>query len=294
MNIENTPKIHFILPGGGVRGAFQAGFLYKLFSKYRDYFTISKIDGTSVGSINGIVILSNEYELLKELWFNIHNLNDLFNNWSNSRLFNRIISYYQGFYNKGLFSTKKINNLLINNIQESWNKNNENIKKKFSCVVVNVDNAATEYIDGDHKNILEYVIASASPWVITNPKKINNCLYTDGCLLETYPIKYVDKTNADLTVIVGYDQEHFNFVPSKNSHLLEYLATLIDIARYNSNNTIKMKKLIESPDIIKLVNPMKISFIDFNSENIQYGFIQGTEFADTFYETYLSSNNTDL
>ena len=28
--MNKLPKIHFILPGGGVRGAFQAGFLYKL------------------------------------------------------------------------------------------------------------------------------------------------------------------------------------------------------------------------------------------------------------------------
>ena len=30
-------KIHFILPGGGVTGCFQAGFLYRLFKDYKDY-----------------------------------------------------------------------------------------------------------------------------------------------------------------------------------------------------------------------------------------------------------------
>ena len=32
--MNKLPKIHFILPGGGVRGAFQAGFLYTLCKNY--------------------------------------------------------------------------------------------------------------------------------------------------------------------------------------------------------------------------------------------------------------------
>ena len=50
------PNIHFILPAGGVRGAFQAGFLHQLFTNYEDKFNIARIDGTSVGSINGFAI----------------------------------------------------------------------------------------------------------------------------------------------------------------------------------------------------------------------------------------------
>ena len=44
--MNKLPKIHFILPGGGVRGAFQAGFLYKLRKIYGDKFEIARIDGT--------------------------------------------------------------------------------------------------------------------------------------------------------------------------------------------------------------------------------------------------------
>ena len=50
-----------------------------------------------------------------------------------------------------------------------------------------------------------------------------------------------------------------------------------------------MRLLIDNDKIIKLVNPMNISFIEFNKENIQYGFIQGSEFADSFYSTYLNN-----
>ena len=50
---NGKPKIHFILPGGGFRGAFQAGFMYNLFKQYEDTFEITRIDGTSAGALNG-------------------------------------------------------------------------------------------------------------------------------------------------------------------------------------------------------------------------------------------------
>ena len=59
--------IHFILPGGGVRGSFQAGFLYELFTKHKEAFEIYKIDGTSVGSINGIASLLGEFDVKAQM-----------------------------------------------------------------------------------------------------------------------------------------------------------------------------------------------------------------------------------
>jgi predicted acylesterase/phospholipase RssA len=106
--------------------------------------------------------------------------------------------------------------------------------------------------------------ASAAPWIVTNPVNIEGDLYTDGGLLETYPIKYVNKCQADITVIVGFDQEHFSFIPQKNGNLLQYLANLIDIGRFNSINSILTKQLIENDSgVIAIANPMHITFIDF-------------------------------
>jgi predicted acylesterase/phospholipase RssA len=292
-NIRTVPKIHFILPGGGVRGAFQAGFLYRLYGKYREYFDVAKIDGTSVGSMNGIAIACENHEVIKKIWFSIKGLNDLFYNWSNSNYFGlgQYISYYYGFYNNGLFDNSKITSLLNEHIKENLDNLTEEQKNKYSCAVVNINKASTEYIHGNNPQLFRYITASASPWIVTNPLKINEDLYTDGGLLETYPIKNINAVGADMTLILGYDQEHFIFESNGNNNMLEYLANLIDIARFNSINTEIVRSFLKNKkeDIVCLPNPMKVSFVDFNTENIQYGFTQGEEFADSFFKTYLEN-----
>ena len=105
-------KIHFILLGGGVRGAFQAGFLYYLFTNYSDFFEVSRVDGTSVGSMNGLCIMNKKYEKLKNTWLNIESINDLFGNWSENYMLGKYYSFYKGFYNNGLFSNSKLNQML--------------------------------------------------------------------------------------------------------------------------------------------------------------------------------------
>ena len=289
----HLPKIHFILPGGGVRGAFQAGFLYRFFSEYKNKFEVVKIDGTSVGSMNGIAIASGQYEIIKDIWFSINNINDLFDNWTDSSLMGlgQYMSYYYGFFNNGLYSNRRVNNLLKQNIKEAWDNLDNNTKKIYSCAVVNIKTAQTEYIKGDDEKLLDYITASASPWIVTNPIKINDDLYTDGGLLETYPIKNINAVGADMTLILGYDQEHFAFESNNNSNMLEYLANLIDIARFNSVNTQIVRNFIKNKkeDLICLPNPMKVSFVDFNRETIAYGFKQGEEFADNFFKTYIEN-----
>jgi len=281
------PKIHFILPGGGFRGAFQAGFMYNLFKNYEDKFEIARIDGTSAGALNGFGIMNKQYDKLKEVWLSINNVNDLFSNWSDRYLIGRISSCIHGFYNNGIFSNNKIKETLVKYSENTWDNFSEEWKEKYSCAVVNLKNASTEYIDGNNPEIVNYVTASASPWIISNPVSVDDVLYTDGCLLETYPIKNIGNCNADLTVIVGYDQEHINYIPGENYNILQYLANLIDISRFNSENNIKTREIINTSNIISLASPMSVNFTDVNKDVIKEGFDIGIDFANTFYDTYI-------
>jgi len=291
--MNNIPKIHFILPGGGVRGAFQAGFLYKLTKEYSDKFEIVRIDGTSVGSINGFAVMNNDIEKLRETWMNVTNVNDLFDNWSDTPVIGYLSSAYYGYHNSGLFSNSKLKNIIKNTHDTGWEEKNKIEQDKYSCAVVNLENGKTKYVYGSDPNIIDYVTASASPWVISNPVDIDGEQYADGSLLETYPIKHVNKCNANLTVIVGYDQEHFKYVSGDNRNLLTYLANLIDISRFNSLNTHKLKELIDSGEVIGIANPMTMLFVHFDNEAIKEGFRTGEEFAESFYNTYINKKEAN-
>ena len=287
--MNRLPKIHFILPGGGVRGAFQAGFLHRLFTKYNDYFEIARIDGTSVGSINGFAIMNKEYDFLKTTWLNTDSINDLFDNWSNTYVIGGLQSLYYGYYNSGLFSNEKVRRLIESTGSNNWNNCTDEYKDKYSCAVVNLNNAKTKYVYGTDPNIYDYITASASPWVISNPVSIDNTQYADGGLLETYPIQHIHNCDADITLVLGYDQEHFNYISGDNSNILTYLANLIDIARCNSLNTHKLKEIIDSGKVVAIANPMTLLFVDFNKEAIIDGFNKGEEFAESFFKTYLKN-----
>lgn len=290
--MNKIPKIHFVLPGGGVRGAFQAGFLYHLFTKYKDKFDIARVDGTSVGSINGFAIMNNAYETLKNTWLEINTINDLFDNWSDTSVIGGLQSLYYGYYNSGLFSNAKVKRRIESTAGDNWITCPKEYQDKYSCAVVNLHNGKTKYVYGSDSNICDYITASASPWVVSNPVNIDDVSYADGGLLETYPIKHIHKCDADITLILGYDQEHFNYISGDNANILTYLANLIDIARFNSMNTHKLKDIIDEGDVVAIANPMTLLFVDFSKEAIHDGFQSGEEFAESFYKTYLQSDTS--
>ena len=78
-----------------------------------------------------------------------------------------------------------------------------------------------------------------------------------------------------------------------NRNLLTYLANLIDIARFNSLNTHKLKELIDSGKVIGIANPMTMLFVHFDNEAIKDGFTKGEEFAEAFYKTYIKDWKPD-
>lgn len=288
---KKKKKIHFILPGGGVRGSFQAGFLHKLYTDYAEQFETYKIDGTSVGAINGVATILNRTDLLKEIWLSIRNINDFFSKWSTNPILGQFYNLYAGFYNNGLYSNNRLTELLAKNLSGNLENIDPIILEKYSCVVTNIKDAKIKYINGTSEKLFEYVTASASPWIISNPIKINDILYTDGSLLETYPTNHILTSKADLIIIVGFDQEVVQYLEPNCSNILVYLASLIDITRFNSLNSLNIINYIKEGRCIPITNTMKCSFMNFTPEIIKDGFEHGVESAEQFYKTYLESSD---
>ena len=305
-------KIHFILPGGGVKGSFQAGFLYELNKSAESLYTIGRIDGTSVGALNGYAFALNEIEELYEIWNTIDTISDVFDNYINVPYLSNISSGYNLIQNYGLYNNntllKKIEKLytkdmiitdtdhkssdLLNHIADIDEKkrNREQLLEKFNCVVTCIREGTYKYINGTNTNITKYITASASPWIISNPIEIDEDLFTDGGLLHTFPTDYINKEEYDLTMIVGYDSMYNTTNGHEGTNTLNYLGRLIDIVRLNTNNINNINNLITSDNenLVIIENSMKIDFLDFNKKAISEGFTNGREQAKQFIEKYLN------
>ena len=286
---KELPSIHFILPGGAVKGAFQAGFIYKLISDYSDKFTIYQVDCTSVGALNGLTLISpyENKEYIKNIWYSVSNIFDLFGNIVNNSFLQKIIALYNSIENKALLNSyplkKKINDYLdqtdINNIQF----------EKFNCTVINLNSGKTEYINGNDVNIRKFILASASPWILTPPIKINEYEYSDGALLDLYPLKYLSKSKATYKIIIGYNKQQFNINGDTGNNMYTCINRIIDIAIYN--RIIEQQEFILDieNDIIIIENTYKnCDNFNFNKNNIKELFELGEKNADDFARKYLN------
>ena len=186
-NLYKKPRIHFILPAGGMKGCFQCGFLYRLKKRYSLLYDLYQIEGTSVGALNGYAYVKNKLDYIKEIWLNIKGRDDFFSNLSKVPLFNYIVTGYNAIFGYGIYSNHKLENLIKmkdckneNDVENCTVENDIEDIYKYNCAVMNINLGETEYINGGNENIEKYVLASSSPWIISRPTLIDQSYYTDG------------------------------------------------------------------------------------------------------------------
>lgn len=278
--MSKKPKIHFILPAGGVKGCFQFGFMYALKKNFSHLFDLYQIDGTSVGALNGYAFITDHEDYMRDVWFSLSDRSDLFNSW-NIPLINKLIVGYNALYSYGIYYSDRLKSFITKNRETA---NRENLHK-FRCTVCNLHTGESEYVYGTNEKIEDYVLASGSPWIITSPVVIDNASYIDGGLLETYPIQDLENTEADIIVIVGYDSSHDYISNGIGGNMLEYLAHIIDIMRYQRHQDTKvtleniknMKNVHFIPTTVHTSN-----FLDFDPEIIRRGYEDGVLAAKQF------------
>jgi len=252
-------KIHFILPGGGVNGCFQAGFIYRLLKDCSQHIEISRIDGISVGALNGIGILLENPEFLRNIWYSIEHRNHIFDSHPTNR-----VAWEKG----SLYDSNGLKEI----IQIYKDFVNLDDLKKYHCVVHNSNTNDCEYINGGHVNIWDYVVASASPPVISPYSKINDCYYTDGGVDLVYPIDYIEY-NSDIRLVIGYYEE-------KRYYLFKLYKK---IKKSIGDNMRKARELVSGKKLTTIMNPCRFNIIDFRRETIDKGFKMGEEAAIKFY-----------
>ena len=230
-NVEeaNMKKIGLCLSGGGAKGAYQVGAV-KALDDLGIFAKISAFSGTSIGSVNTVMITSTSIDYAKDLWLNISE-NPLE---STSTLREKIkVSKFKLIQN-GLYSMDSLDQLLKEHIIF------DHLKQKEVYITVSeigeenkgffelFKSTYKHFVRHDSKvqyiplsklsdsDMIEAVKASCSipivfPAVISDNKK-----YYDGGIFDTTPIHPLAEALCDLVILINISFESRFNLPKRH------------------------------------------------------------------------------
>jgi len=247
-----------VLSGGGSKGSYQIG-VWKALRKLKFKYDI--VTGTSVGALNGALMVQNKYHKACGLWKNI-NMNTLFGNEvsipNNKQELMKL--YRSNFFKNGGMKINELQNLIDKTID-----NDLFFKSKinYGLITINVSNKKFLQLEKNkiRKNKLcDYLIASASCYPAFQAKDIDGKKYIDGGMFDNLPINLAVKLGANEIIAV-------------------------DLCAPGIKQIVKNKKNLKLT-IIKPNNKLS-SFLNFNEEeskiNMKYGYNDTMKVFDKYY-----------
>lgn len=202
-------KRAFVLGGGGARGAYEIG-VYQALREVGWQFDI--VTGTSVGSINGAVFATGDYELAEEIWqkldtgmvFNV-DVDETLDLKTKTSLILRSLA--KEMIKTGGGDGKRLRAMLEQYIDEEKLRNSP-IEYGLATVDMNslklTELTKNEIPEG---KLIDYIMASASIFPAIKPQKIDSVTYMDGGILEQMPMDLAIKCGAQDIIAVELDGE---------------------------------------------------------------------------------------
>jgi NTE family protein len=209
-------KLGIALAGGGARGAYQIG-AWKALKEYGIDQHISAYSGTSVGSLNAALFAMGDYEKAKELWLSLDK-DSLFQVEDN--LAKRLFKEKLDFFNKGVFHTDKLEEMIRSTIDFDLVKQQEVYVTAthlggengtfFDLVKTNFKHyfqkdqqvAYLDLRDQTKEETIHTLLASCAIPVVFRPVQIGQETYYDGGVLDNTPYKPLIDAGCDTILII--------------------------------------------------------------------------------------------
>jgi len=193
-----------VLSGGGAKGAYQIG-VWKALKKLHISFDI--VTGTSVGSLNGTLIVQGDYWKAKRLWkkmkFPFVFDNDTLKQYNDCKSTKDMIRMFSlSFVKKGGMDIQKLEDLV-----EKFFRPDKFFRSKldFGISTYNFTDLKPMKITKDdlnEKNVTQYVIASSCCFPAFQMKKIGSKKFIDGGFFDYLPINLALDLGADEIIAV--------------------------------------------------------------------------------------------
>lgn len=208
-------KAGIILPGGGAKGARQAGALRAL--DLDPSIEIVAIAGTSVGALNAVGLLSNGSEWLEEIWLNLKQ-RQIYKPW----LFGKAYGF---IFKKGLFNANPLKKLITRSLDL------ERIKQspvELSVVAANFNTGRVHVANNHTPRLEQHVYASAAFPLAFPIERIDGEDYTDGGILRKSPL-FCMPAGLDAYFVVHNDSGGIDHKHEFSIWLHEYMFRAVDM-----------------------------------------------------------------
>lgn len=189
-----------VLSGGGSKGSYQIGVwraLRKLHIKY------DIVTGTSVGALNGALMVQNKFHKAIKLWSKI-NMQLLFGDEAtNSTKIKDVLNMYRiNFFKNGGMDVKILEDVIDKYIDKDTFYNS---KIDFGLVAVNLSGKKAVQMkkkDIPKDKLTDYLMASASCYPAFQKKDIDGNKFIDGGIFDNMPINLAIDLGADSIIAV--------------------------------------------------------------------------------------------
>lgn len=214
---DDKMKRALVLGGGGTKGAYQAGFINQLHHHHQKFDYVS---GTSIGALNGALVVQQDYAQLKKLWLNLVQEDIYQGEMPSDFSFEEIIHHHHKLTSfikdKGVDITpfKKTINKYFNEAKFSQSSID------FGLVTVSLPNIEAVYISKEEmiEHGLDYLLATASCFPAFPICHLADNRYVDGGYRDNLPINLALKNQADYILALDISDEinHPYFLHKEN------------------------------------------------------------------------------
>ena len=189
-----------VLSGGGSKGSYQIG-VWKALRKLHIKYDI--VTGTSVGALNGALMVQNKFHKAIKLWSKI-NMELLFGDEAtNSTKIKDVLNMYRiNFFKNGGMDVKILEDVRDKYIDKDTFYNS---KIDFGLVAVNLSGKKAVQMkkkDIPKDKLTDYLMASASCYPAFQKKDIDGNKFIDGGIFDNMPINLAIDLGADSIIAV--------------------------------------------------------------------------------------------
>ena len=190
-----------VLSGGGAKGSYEIG-VWKALRKLNINYDI--VTGTSVGALNGALMVQKDYLKALFLWYNL-NYDDIFEIKKDYTKEDINKLYKEGILKGGVDVTN-----LENTIKKYINPK-KFFKSNIKYGLITVKFPSLKHVEMtkeklNKQNLSHYLVASASCFPAFKLKKIDKEYYIDGGFYDNMPINLAVKMGATEVIAVDLDE----------------------------------------------------------------------------------------